>query len=177
MPRHIDSESRTDTVVGAINHVLATDGIAALTLRRIGRLSGVSPPSILQHYGNREHLIRVAAFRTAKARLRDIERRRDSEGILAFLPVDDDGIVEAREWLAWCELWRAEPSIAGAMSDAHDWERALLASTLDYGPAEGDDLLDRLAALIEGLRAGICRPERPLPLPRAREILRRDVAS
>lgn len=80
----------------------------------------------------------MAAFRTAKWRLRDIDRRRDTDGVLAFLPSDDDGIVEAREWLAWCELWRAEPSIARAMSDA-----------------------------------GICLPDRPLPLPRAREILRR----
>lgn len=139
-------------------------------------MSGVSPPSLLQHYGNREHLIRVAAFRTSRTRLRDIERRRDYEGILAFLPADDDGVVAAREWLAWCELWRAEPSIGGAMSDAHEWERALLASTLDYGPADGDDLVDRATALVEGLRARICLPERPLPLPRARELLRRSVS-
>lgn len=184
MPRLIESESRTDVLVGAINHILATDGIAALTLRRIGRISGVSPPSMLQHYGNREHLIRVAAFRTGKARLHDIERRRDLDGVLAFLPGDDDGIVEARAWLAWSELWRADASIERAMSDAHDWERALLASTLKYGTGgygqcdgdgqgDGDDQLDHLAALIEGLRVGICLPERPLPLPRAREILRR----
>jgi len=48
-------------------------------------------------------------------------------------------------------------------------ERALLAKTIDYRLALED--LDALFAMIEGLRVAVCVPARPLPLPRARQIL------
>ncbi|GEP34027.1 hypothetical protein NSZ01_17950 [Nocardioides szechwanensis] len=43
MPRLLDTESRTNTVVRAINDLLARDGAAGLTMRAIGRESRISP--------------------------------------------------------------------------------------------------------------------------------------
>ncbi len=169
MPYIFEASSRTTTVVTAINHVLATEGASGLTMRTIGRVSGVSPASLAHHYGNREHMLRVAASRTGEARLQEIDARRWREGVLAFLPSTSDGIVSARVWLAWCELWRADDSIALTMADNRAAERALLAESTDYQLVR--DRLDLLFGVIEGLRAAVCPPDRPLPLPRARQLL------
>jgi AcrR family transcriptional regulator len=82
VPRLIETESRTGAVVAAINHVLARDGAAALSLRSIARQSGVSTSSLLHHYESREHLLRVAASWTGRARRRAIDRSAPRRGAL-----------------------------------------------------------------------------------------------
>src|SRR3954453_13157747 len=108
MPRLIETETRTDAVVAAVNEVLARDGAPGLSLRAIARESGVSTSSLLHHFRSREHLIRIAAHRTGRARVRAIDRRTVVDGPLAFLPAGGDDVVDARAWLAWLELWRSE---------------------------------------------------------------------
>jgi AcrR family transcriptional regulator len=169
MPHIFEASSRTATVVTAINHVLATQGAGGLTMRTIGKVSGVNPASLAHHYGNREHMLRVAAARTGEARLQDMDARRWDEGVLAFLPGTADDIVSTRVWLGWVEIWRSDDTIAHTMREHLANERALLAKSIDYRLArEG---LDALFAVIEGLRVAVCLPTRPLPLPRARQIL------
>ena len=173
MPRLIETNSRTDAVVAAMNDLLASDGVTALSVRSIARASGVSPSSLLHHYGSRERIVRLAALRTGKARVRDIERRAPWDGVVAFLPADLDGVVDARAWLGWLELWRSEDILLEAVGMPRRDERALLASVLDYAlPRES---LDAVSALIEGLLCAICAPVRPLSLPVARGLLARHV--
>jgi AcrR family transcriptional regulator len=173
VPRLIETESRTGAVVAAINHVLARDGAAALSLRSIARQSGVSTSSLLHHYESREHLLRVAASWTGRARRRAIDRSAPRRGALAFLPADADEVVEARAWLAWLELWRSDDSLTNGLQDARLDERALLAEILDY--RVGRDDLDGLLALIDGLLTAIRAPVRPMRVDRAAEILRAHV--
>lgn len=80
MPYIFDTETRVDTLVAAINVILASDGQAGLTLRNIGRVSGVSPSSMLGHLGSREHMLRVAAHRTGEGRRDHIADRMRWEG-------------------------------------------------------------------------------------------------
>ena len=102
MPYILDVDSRTDTLAAAINQVLVRHGPAGLTLRAIARVSGVSPGSMLHHLGSREHLIRVAAGQTGRARCLAIESRAWMEGPLAFLPVTGDDVPRlARGWPGW----------------------------------------------------------------------------
>lgn len=112
MPRLIDTESRTGTLIAAVNHILATDGVAGLTLRRIAAVSRVSTSSILHHLDSRERLIHVSAARTAQSRrdrfLAAQDRYDDERGLLALLPGCDDEILDARAWLGWLELWRSD---------------------------------------------------------------------
>jgi AcrR family transcriptional regulator len=169
MPRLIETESRTDAVVAAVNHLLATAGPTSLSIRSIARESGVSGSSLLHHYGTRRRIVVLSAIRTGKARLRDIDARLWREGVHAFLPADLDGVVDARVWLAWAEMWRSEESLTTAIESLRQDERALLAAALDYQLAR--DELTALTALIDGLLVGVCAPVRPLPLPRAATIL------
>jgi len=63
----------------------------------------------------------------------------------------------------------ADDSIALTMADNRAAERALLAESTDYQLVR--DRLDLLFGVIEGLRTAVCLPDRPLPLPRARQLL------
>jgi AcrR family transcriptional regulator len=116
MPRLIDTDDRAGVLVAAVNHVLVMEGPAGLSLRRIAAVSGVSTSSMLHHLGSREHLLRVAAGQTAKARRWDVESRAYTEGATAFLPFTSDQVLDARAWLAWLELWRSEESLDAMLS-------------------------------------------------------------
>lgn len=169
MPYLIDVESRTDALVASINHVLCREGPAGLSLRRIARVSGVSTSSMLHHYGSREHLLRVAAGRTARNRVEDVSSRLFLHGVAACLPADERGLPDARAWLAWQELWRSEETLVTFISNARDDERAHLAHTLRL-PYDSPDL-DAMVALVDGLLVAVCRPALPLALERARSVL------
>jgi AcrR family transcriptional regulator len=169
MPRLIETESRTDTVVVAINHLLARDGATGLSIRAIAQQSRLSASSLLHHYGNRERLLRIAAVRTGRARVGQIDNQAWRHGPLAFLPLQADDVVDARAWLAWLELWRSEDSLAEAIGNARLDERALLAEMVDYRLER--DQLDTVTALIDGLLTAVCAPQRPMSLDRARTIL------
>ncbi len=170
MPYLIDTESRTGALVDAINDVLWREGPTALSLRRIARASGVSPSSMLHHYGSREHLIRVAAGRTGRARVAGVRSRLYFEGVTASLPEHERELPDARAWLAWQELWRSEETLVSTISDARDDERALVSRTLQL-PFESA-ALDAVVALVDGLLVAVCRPTRPLGLGRARAVLK-----
>jgi AcrR family transcriptional regulator len=171
VPRLIDPEGRTATLVDAINHLLARDGVTGLSLRAIARESRVSTSSMLHHFDSRDRLLRIAARMTGEARLDAIYRRADREGVGAFLPAPgDDDLITARAWLGWCELWRSEDTIGETMSRNRDHERLLLASVLEVRPRTHD--LTPIVALIDGLTVAVCAPTRPLAPQRARDVLR-----
>ena len=171
MPQLIDTKSRTGTLVAAVNHLLAEGGPRAVSLRAVARVSRVSTSSILHHLGSMEHLLRVSAHWTGIARREQMSWRWPEEGLLAHLPDMADHVVEARVWLAWCEMWRSEPGVETTMREARDHERALLAGHLDYALSRDD--LDGLVALLDGLTVAVCRPEAPMPPARARHLLLR----
>lgn len=165
----LETESRTHALVRAINSILADLGPPGLTMRRIADTSGVSTSSITHHLGTREHLLRVAAAQTARARIATMMAESVTDGILSFLPRSDDEVLDARTWLAWLELWRCEDYLGRRIADCRSEEMALMARLTDYRMARPD--LDAALALIDGLRIAICAPREPLRREDARRIL------
>ncbi|WP_248581478.1 TetR family transcriptional regulator [Nocardioides sp. InS609-2] len=109
MPRLIDAPSRTDTMVWGVNYLLALHDPTGVTLRALARTTGISTSSLMHHYGNREHIMRVAAHRTAKAREQRIWVELRDLGITAFLPQGaEEDMRDARVWLAWREVHRSD---------------------------------------------------------------------
>jgi AcrR family transcriptional regulator len=176
MPRLIVPEGRTATLVNAINYLLSRDGASGLSLRAIARESRVSTSSMLHHFGSREHF-HVAAAWTGRARVQVIESRAQHEAVAAFLPQDDDeeDLITARAWLAWCELWRCESAVRAAITGIRDEEHTLLARILQV-PLRTQGLVP-VMALIDGLLVAVCAPDRPLSPTRARELLLGHVAA
>lgn len=161
IPRLIIPESRTDTLVEAINYLLSREGSGGLSLRSIARESRVSTSSILHHFESRDHLLRVAAHRTGRARLADVQTRSAVEGVAAFLPHDDDpeDLITARAWRAWTELGRCDAGIGRVVGEHRDREHLLLARILDV-PLRAEGLAS-VAALVDGLLLAMCAPTSP----------------
>ena len=166
----IHGPSRADALVSAINQILVTDGIPGLSMRRIAEVSRVSTGSMVHHFGGRARLIALAAAFTARHLHDDIRWRAGSEGVCAFLPRDDDGVLLHRAWLAWVELGRSEPEVEPVVTLTRRQEVSLLAETIDHRHAR--DGLDLLTAVVTGLRVEICAPIRPMPPSRAASLLR-----
>ena len=169
MPLLLDTESRTGVLVRAINDILIEFGPAGLTMRTHRRGQRSQPVVDLRQMGSREHLLRVAAGTTCRAAWPRCGPRAATGGISAFLPRDDDEVLDTRAWLAWLELWRVEDFLGRWIAECRADERGLLAQVTDYQLLRSE--LDELLALIDGLRTAICAPTGPMRLETAREIL------
>jgi AcrR family transcriptional regulator len=169
VPRLIDRDVRTTDMVVGVNRVLVARGIPGLTLRAIARESGISTGSLLQHFESRERILRIAAHRTGRTLIGAAESDSLWIGIDAFLPGDDETRRLTRAWLAWCELWRSDPTLEQTVTDLRDRELTALAVLHEHRLGRPD--LDALVALLDGLRAAVSAPVRAMPVERAREVL------
>ena len=169
MPMLMDTDSRTDTLVRAINEILIEDGPGGLTMTRISAQSRVHKSSIYHHLDSRERLLRVAAGRTAKARTSALREAIEQDGVLAFLPRTDNDLLDTRAWLAWLELWRCEDFLHRWIAGARDDEKALMARASDYRLTGLE--LEVALAVVEGLRVAVCAPRRPMRREDARAVL------
>ncbi|WP_426246405.1 hypothetical protein [Nocardioides sp. LHG3406-4] len=160
---------RAHETAQAVDHLLVTGGLAAVTLRNIAALVGRSPAALSSHLTNRERLMRVSASIVSRARLERIESRVRTEGVGAFVPVDDDDVLATRAWLGWLELWRSDDALEYVVTEGRDHERRLLAWALDFRLER--DRLDLALATIEGLRTAVCAPVAPMPVQRAQSLL------
>jgi AcrR family transcriptional regulator len=166
----IETESRTGSLVRAINDILIESGPAGLTMRNIAAMSGVNASSIYHQLGSREHLLRVAAGTTGRARTASLRVESAIDGVLAFVPRDGEEVLETRAWLGWLELWRAEDFLDRWIGESRAAERALLAEVTNYQLLRPE--LDALLALVDGLRVAVCAPSAPMRLDSARTILK-----
>lgn len=167
MSRPLDGESRAATLIDAINHILVTEGIRAVTIRRIAEVSGVSTGAVMNHFGNRERLLRLAASKTVIERLRTVSLRFD--GLHAFLPRHEQELQDVRAYLAWLEVERA-----GGDPDTGFWRRVTQLRRLlrvAAQPAADPAWVDTTEALIHGLLHALCRPAEPLTVERAHQLL------
>jgi AcrR family transcriptional regulator len=168
MPTLLDTDARTQVLIRAINMVLAEHGSQSLTMRRIAEASGVSTSSIVHHLGSREHLLRVAAGRTARLRVAHMLAESSTDGVLAFLPRSEPELLDTRAWLAWLELWRCERFLGRWIAEGRANEVALLARLTDR---RSRSELDATLALIDGLRIAVCAPRDPMTREASRQAL------
>lgn len=169
MPHLLDTPTRAQTICAAVSRLIASGGLAALTTRAIAAESGVSIATLAHQFTNRERLLRLMATMFGADLVGRTASRSRSEGVLAFLPADVDDLRDLRVWLAWAELGRSDPGIAGQVAHLHSQERLLLDAVLErrFDPVP----LDCAAAMIDGLRAAVCAVEDPMSVERARAAL------
>jgi AcrR family transcriptional regulator len=132
-------------MVFAINRTLVTQGVFGLTVRSIARESRISTGSLLHHVDSHERILTVAAHQTGIALLSEIASQAAWHGVEGFLPADDDTLLLTREL-------------------------QMLAEGHEFRLSRPD--LDLVAAIVEGLRGGICAPSRTMRPDRARQLLR-----
>ena len=141
----------------------------AVTTRAIAAESGVSIATLAHQFTNRERLLGLMAGMFGTDLIARTGDRTRSEDALAFLPAADDDLTDARVWLAWLELGRSDPAIAGRVAHLRGQERLLLGAVLER---RFDAVsLDCAHALVDGLRAAVCAGDDPMPVERARSAL------
>ncbi len=169
MPRLIDQPMLQHSLTLAVRNVLVLQGVPGLTLRAVAREARVSPSCLLHHYGNARRAIEVATLVFARERVETMRQRVAMRGVEGLLPMFPDDLVDARAWQGWLELGRTRDDLGRIVAGARRWERSLVRDALDHR-VDGLEL-DALVAVVDGLQTAMSLPDRPLPLPRAHEVL------
>lgn len=160
---------RADVLTDAAVELIAVGGTPALTMRGIAAQTRMSPSWLTDRFSNRTRMLAIIASSFGQRWVTWIGSRLPHLGMVALVPATDEEIVANRVWLALIELGRVEPVVGWRVASVRRDERALVTHRLGCRP--GDPVLDEVMAMVDGLRAGMADPERPLHPMRARAIL------
>ncbi len=171
MPRSLDREERLDQVTQAAWRVLARDGLAALSVRKVAAEAGL-PPSSLRYVlptqsGLREHAIEASVVRLEE-RLSAVDRTVPGwprRLLLELVPLDAERRLEMEVFIALGVAALTDPTLRAARerceaslrSACVDALRGLAAPDTQAGEAApaGSDDLDTLAVLTHALLDGL----------------------
>lgn len=167
MPRQVDHAERRRLLAAAATRVIATEGLAAATVRRISDEAGHTTGLLTRYFDSKADVILAAAQEAVQRFERRIRlATTDTRGLarleallMSDLPDDAETLADTRLWL---DLWAAaptDPAIADACRHLYArWREELtaamgeamadrdLASTID---AERE--VDLLIATVDGL--------------------------
>ena len=165
----MDTHGRVELVTDAVVALVNDHGVEALTVRRIAERVGISPSSLTSHLTSKRRIIDLTTKQIGRRLTQTIGsglwRHR---GVPAFVP-DPAELEIVRAWLAMVELSRSDAELDAAVRMVE----ADLGSLLDHAcfTALQPDTTALVLAVIAGLWAAACRPDDPLPVDRARQLL------
>jgi AcrR family transcriptional regulator len=171
----MDTGARVDELTDAAVYLINTEGIAALTIRKIATVARLSPSSVISHLDNKSRLTDLVAKRIAERLDRQLGARVRHVGVLALVP--DEGALElVRAWLAMCELARGDDALAVSVAHVEQSQRDLVQWACRLTP--DDDLtLDAMQAFVIGVWTAMCARIEPMSAARALTVLRRTCAA
>ncbi len=148
-------------------------GVNFVTLA--GRI-GYTPQAIQKWAGTRPQLMVMVSATFGQRWQQWVTQRRYEHGALGLLPGHEDEVAWTRVLLALEEHGRqqmdAQPDLGLIFASLRECERWVFTNV--YPGLEADQqagTVERLMVLVDGLRAGLCRPHEPLPWQRARDVL------
>jgi AcrR family transcriptional regulator len=169
MPRFLDPHGRTDAIVDGACRVILRRGLCGFTLRAIAAESGISASSLVHQFTDRDRLVRTLVALIGRRRVDHIGRRAWTEGGLAFLPSEEEEFLDARVWLACCELGRGAADVGAVVAAVRLDERKLM-DVLTEGRL-GETGLDVVMAVVDGLTVAMCALEDALSAEGAKAAL------
>lgn len=137
------------SVLDAVLDVLATSGLAGLSVRTVAAAAGVSPAQVQYHFRSKSELV-AAGFDHAGRQLLDELAAAPDGGLAArvarWLPLDEHRERRARVWLAYAAAAAVDEALAAA-SAATDRELRAWLATQGLTP----DAATTLLALVDGV--------------------------
>lgn len=130
MPQLMNSEDRVYSLALAMDGLLVTGGPPAMTMRKIAGAAGWSPSTLLDHFGSRNHMLRVCLHASAGIRLEEMRWRVAIQGLTGLLPPAGDAHAQARIWAGWESIGRFEPLLERTLTDSHEEELHIIATAL-----------------------------------------------
>ena len=193
MPKIVDWDARRDDVLEAAWRVIARDGYAKMTIRRIALEAGFSH-GVLNHYFDNKHDILMSALLLCHQRVRE-RTRKHSEGLEGFealrvamleaLPLDPARELEAKIEVSFWHEVLGNPELADVQAKEIErlWGRiyGLLEEARGLGQLRPDLRLevatDQLLIMIDGISAKcVMNPDR-IPPSRQLELLDAQLAT
>jgi AcrR family transcriptional regulator len=168
MPKVVDHEERRAELAAAVWRLVSSEGLDALTVRRVAAEAGWSTGALVHYFPDKEALV-LFAFRTVADRVgRRVDRAAEDSSdpvevartlLREGLPLDADRRTEMRVWFAFLGLALTRPALAKAQRVAYRAWRSRLAQLLREAQREGriDPAVDaereaaELVALVDGL--------------------------
>jgi AcrR family transcriptional regulator len=187
VPKIVDWEVRRDDVLEAAWRVIARDGYAKTTIRRIALEAGYSH-GVLGHYFDNKRDILVSALLLCHQRVRERTTER-SEGLIGFdalrvamleaLPLDSARELEAKIEVSFWHQVLGNQQLAQIQANEFDqlWGRihGLLQEAQDLGQLRHglnlEEATDELLILIDGISAEYVMYSRRLPAKRQLALL------
>jgi TetR/AcrR family transcriptional repressor of bet genes len=123
MPIQVDRERQRDHVTSLAARLIAQEGVASLTFRRVADAAGSSTAIVSTYFTDKRDLLlstfRAAASRTTVRFEAAIEAGGSlQDGLEAWLPLDDDRLVDWRVIIAFWGVAVADPELA-RVQDGH----------------------------------------------------------
>lgn len=160
-------DQRRRQVARALVRVVAEEGIAAASYRKVAQAAGVSPGLVQRYFMSKRDLMRFAfdyLYAQTEERLRVLPRSRTARdwliaGLTVLLPLDEERRRESAVWLSFLVETRHDPDLHRAHVEATVVLRSLVAHLLDQAKATGecDPAVDsaasaaRLIATVDGI--------------------------
>jgi AcrR family transcriptional regulator len=123
MPIHVDRERQREHVTALAAQLVADEGVAALTFRRVAEAAGSSTAIVSTYFADKRDLL-LSTFRAAAARTTvRFEAVSDAGGTLqncleAWLPLDPERLLDWRVIIAFWGVAVTDPELA-AIQDGH----------------------------------------------------------
>ena len=166
MPIQVDREGQREHVTSLAARLVAQEGVAALTFRRVAGAAGSSTAIVSTYFTDKRDLL-LSTFRAAASRTTvRFEAAINAGGSLqdcleAWLPLDEDRLTDWRVILAFWGVAVTDPELA-AVQDGHvSRARARVERLLRAGRGDGAGSrrsppeLERLAQQVLALTLGI----------------------
>lgn len=146
-------------ILNALVDLVATRGIAAVSVRAVAAAAGVSPALVQYHFGTRDRLMATAfghVHERLAVRLDDVEpadttRELLRRYLLAWFPLDRERRADATVWLAFAAYAATDARLAAEATDTDTGLVAALAGVVARGVADGSvrpDLDPRVTAAL-----------------------------
>ena len=161
MPIQVDRESQREHVTSLAAGLVAREGVAALTFRRVAEAAGSSTAIVSTYFTDKRDLL-LSTFRAAASRTTvRFEAAINAGGSLqdcleAWLPLDADRLTDWRVILAFWGVAVTDPELA-AVQDGHVGrarvrvEKLLRAGRGHDLPSEPEQLAQQILALMLGI--------------------------
>ncbi|OUZ12184.1 hypothetical protein BHE97_03065 [Aeromicrobium sp. PE09-221] len=189
MPARLDAARRRADVVTAALRLVARDGAAALSLRRVADEAGLNVGSVRHYFEGSEDLLSATAEEIGRRMGERLERHRlDDIGadwperlalfVEEVLPVDEERAAEAVVLVEFIVASRTRPILAAATARmGRDLHEALAAALASAGVGGHEAEATRLSALVGGLTLDVITPHGELDAEGVRVALRHHLAT
>ncbi|MEV5837692.1 TetR family transcriptional regulator C-terminal domain-containing protein [Nocardia sp. NPDC052112] len=182
MPRIVDHDQRRAELAAAVWKIVAEEGVAALTVRRVGDVAGWSGGAVQYYFPTKtallKHAFDLVAAKTA-ARFAEVAESSTPETmlrdtIMALLPTTPQISAESEIWFAFLGLALGDPALRASAEKGHgDIVLALrkrVAAAQEAGVIDTRHDVDDVTVGLLALCDGICVQElyRPWDLSVAR---------